>query len=67
MKKNVGGIDRMLRILLGLALLSLLTLLEGPARWLGLIGFIPLGTALFSYCPLYRIFGFDTCPLKKDS
>ncbi|WP_018633434.1 YgaP family membrane protein [Neomegalonema perideroedes] len=67
MKKNVGGIDRILRILLGLALLSLLVLLDGPSRWWGLLGLVPLGTALLSYCPLYPIFGFNTCPLKKDS
>ncbi len=67
MKKNVGGIDRILRILLGLALLSLLILLDGPSRWWGLLGLVPLGTALLSYCPLYPIFGFNTCPLKKDS
>lgn len=66
MTKNVGGIDRILRILVGLALLSLVFLLEGNARWWGLFGLVPLLTGLFSTCPLYSILGFNTCPLKRD-
>ena len=63
MKKNVGGIDKLLRILVGLGLLSLLVVLEGPARWLGLIGLVPLLTAFAGFCPLYAVFGFSSCPL----
>lgn len=62
MKKNVGGIDKVLRILVGLGLLSLLVVLEGPARWLGLVGVVPLLTAIAGYCPLYALFGFSSCP-----
>lgn len=64
MTRNVGSIDRILRIIAGLALLSLLVLLEGNARWWGLIGLVPLLTGLFSACPLYSVFGLSTCPLK---
>lgn len=65
MIQNVGGIDRILRIVVGLALLSLLVLLEGNARWWGLIGLVPLGTALFRWCPAYMLIGTSTCPAKR--
>ena len=65
MKVNVGGIDKALRIIVGIGLLSLIFLVEGPAKWWGLIGLIPLGTGLFSFCPLYALFGLSTCPLEK--
>ena len=61
MKTNVGGIDKVLRIVAGLALLSLIFILEGPARWWGLIGIVPLLTATFSFCPAYLPFGLSTC------
>ena len=41
------------------------TEIDHPLRWAGLIGIVPLATGLFGYCPLYALFGFDTCPLKK--
>lgn len=65
MKTNVGGIDKALRILVGLGLISLLFVLDGAARWLGLIGLVPLLTALFGYCPLYALFGISSCPLQR--
>lgn len=65
MTQNVGGIDRILRILVGLSLLSLLVVLEGNARWWGLIGLIPLGTALLRWCPAYTLIGASTCPAKR--
>lgn len=65
MIQNVGGIDRILRIVVGLALLSLLVLLEGNARWWGLIGLVPLGTALLRWCPAYTLIGVNTCPSKQ--
>ncbi len=67
MKRNVGGIDKVLRIVVGLGLLSLLALAEGSAKWLGLIGLVPLGTALLGYCPLYAILGLSTCPASGKS
>lgn len=64
MKKNVGGIDKILRVVVGLGLLSMLFLAEGAAKWYGLIGLVPLGTGLTGYCPLYSILGLNTCPLS---
>ena len=57
MNKNIGNIDRTLRVVVGLVLLSLLFLLEGKARWFGLIGIIPLLTATVRWCPVYSILG----------
>lgn len=62
MKANVGGIDRVLRIVAGLVLLSLVWIV--PTHW-GWIGLVPLLTGLFSLCPLYSLIGLNTCPLKK--
>jgi hypothetical protein len=60
MKKNVGTLDRWIRIILGIVLLSLLFLLSGGLRWLGLIGLIPLVTGILRYCPLYALFHCST-------
>ena len=65
MKANVGGIDKALRIVVGIGLLSLLLLVDGPAKWWGLLGLIPLGTGLFGICPLYTLLGVSTCPAQK--
>ena len=68
MKANIGGIDKALRIIVGIGLLSLLFLFEGPARWWGLEGLVPLGTGLFGFCPLYALLGLSTCaPQKKGA
>ena len=61
MEKNVGGIDRVVRIVVGLALLSLLFLLEGGGRWWGLTGLVPLATGALGWCPAYLPFGIKTC------
>lgn len=61
MEKNVGGIDRVVRIVVGLALLSLVFLLDGDSRWWGLIGLVPLATAALGWCPAYLPFGIKTC------
>lgn len=65
MTTNVGSIDKAVRVVIGLGLLSLFFLLEGAARWWGLVGIVPLGTALLGYCPLYGLLGLSTCPLEK--
>ena len=62
MNTNVGGIDKVLRIIVGIAVLSLLVWGEGNMRWFGLIGLVPLGTALMGWCPLYTLLGVNTCP-----
>ena len=65
MKHNLGTADRVVRFLLGLGLLSAVFLVEGDIRWLGLIGSIPLLTALTGSCPLYSLLGLSTCPAPK--
>ena len=65
MKLNVGGIDRILRVVAGLALIGL-TLAGMIGGW-GWIGVVPLATGLFSFCPLYTLLGMNTCPLKTKS
>lgn len=62
MTRNIGGIDRALRLIIGLGLLSLLVLLQGDMRWIGLIGLVPLATAALGTCPLYSLIGVSTCP-----
>ena len=66
LKTNVGGIDRILRIVVGLALLAGFFLnADASMRWLYLIGIVPLVTGLMQTCPLYSLFGLSTCPMKK--
>ncbi|AQT46150.1 MULTISPECIES: YgaP family membrane protein [Bartonella] len=64
MKQNLGSVDRIIRIIIGVVLLSLIFILDSGARWFGLIGLIPLITAIIGFCPLYKIFGLSSCPLK---
>lgn len=63
MKKNIGRVDRVIRIILGLALLSLTFI--GPKTMWGLIGFLPLITAIVNFCPVYAILGMNTCSLEE--
>jgi Protein of unknown function (DUF2892) len=63
MKSNVGGIDRILRIVIGLALVAL-TLTGAIGAW-GWIGLVPLATGAMGFCPLYTALGFSSCPMKK--
>lgn len=63
-KRNVGGVDRALRIIVGLILIALVFV--GPKTAWGWIGLVPLGTGLLRTCPLYSLIGLSTCPLKKD-
>ena len=65
MTANVGGTDRILRIVVGIALLSLFFVLEGNARYLGLIGLVMIATGLFRFCPAYTLLGMNTCGMKK--
>jgi len=62
MKSNVGGIDKILRIVAGLALIAW-ALMGGPVwAW---IGVVPLATGLIGWCPAYLLIGANTCPTKK--
>ena len=67
MKINVGNTDRILRIVVGIVILALVFVLEGNARWFGLIGIVPLATGLFRFCPLYALLGLNTCPVKTKN
>ena len=60
MKRNVGTVDRAIRIAAGLVLLSLIFVVEGNARWWGLVGLLPLATGLAGWCALYSLLGIDT-------
>ena len=63
MTPNVGGIDRILRIVLGLVLIGL-TLTGTIGAW-GWLGVVPLATGAIGWCPPYAIFGWNTCSMKK--
>ena len=63
MTKNEGTIDRALRVIVGLVLIALVFV--GPQTAWGWIGLVPLLTGLVGFCPLYRIFGLSTCPIKN--
>ncbi|MBI3547342.1 MAG: DUF2892 domain-containing protein [Gammaproteobacteria bacterium] len=66
MDKNVGSIDKIIRIVIGLALLSLLFILQGNVRWFGLIGVVPILTVVTGWCPVYSLIGVNTCRSKKS-
>jgi hypothetical protein len=59
MEKNVGSVDKMVRIFAGLALISLVFI--GPQTPWGWLGLVPLATGLLNWCPLYRMLGVNTC------
>ncbi len=64
MKANMGGMDRIARILVGVILIALAA--TGQVGWWGWLGVIPLATGFIRFCPLYTLLGINTCPLKKD-
>jgi hypothetical protein len=64
MKANVGGIDRILRIVGGLALIAWALIAGGPAwAW---IGVVPLVTGLINFCPAWSLLGINTCKVKQQ-
>lgn len=63
MKINVGGIDRILRVIFGLAMIAAAAL--GYIGWWGYIGVVLLITGTMQFCPIYRLLGFNTCPIPK--
>lgn len=60
MTRNEHNVERVFRVILGLALLSLVFV--GPQTMWGLIGIVPLVTGLTGICPLYSLLGINTCP-----
>lgn len=64
MKTNVGTLDRVLRIVLGVVLLGLFAM--GSIGAWGLIGLVPLATGMLGFCPLYRVLGIHTCARSRS-
>ena len=67
LKTNVGSLDCVLRIVVGLALIGWFFVDQGTGfwHWAKLIGVVPLLTGLVSSCPLYTVLGLSTCPMKR--
>ena len=63
MKKNIGSVDKIIRIILGIIILALGI---WKCSWWGLIGLIPIATALMGSCPTYLPFGISTCKTKEN-
>lgn len=61
--RNEHVVDRVIRVIAGIALLSLVWI--GPQTAWGWVGLVPLVTGLVGSCPLYRLFGFSTCSIGK--
>jgi len=64
MPTNVGSVDRILRIIVGLGLLAIVFV--GPQTPWGWMGLIPLVTAFIGFCPAYTLFGIRTCPMQNN-
>ena len=61
---NEGTVDRTIRVVVGLIVLSLTVV--GPHSLLGLVGLVPLATGIVGYCPLYSVLGIRTCSAAKS-
>ena len=61
MTRNVGSMDRLIRLVIGVLVLGLYGALEAPWRYVTLLGLIPVGTGLTGNCPIYTLLGIDTC------
>lgn len=64
MNANVGSIDKVIRLILAAVFFSLFFILQGDLKWIGLVGIVPLVTALAGWCPLYTVFGIKTCKMR---
>ncbi len=71
MKINLGSLDRKLRAFVVAPVLVVAGLLAGPGGWLAIVLYVlacvMLATSAFSFCPLYAVFGFRTCPLQQNT
>lgn len=67
MEKNIGSTDKVIRIIVGLAILSLFFILEGNSRWFALIGLGPILTTFIGWCPAYTLIGVSTHKPKTDN
>ncbi len=62
MKKNVGSVDKVIRIVAAIAIGGIGIAYQS---WWGLLAIVPIATAFLGTCPLYSVFGIGTCPAKK--
>ena len=65
MTVNVGKLDRIIRVIVGIVLLAIVFI--GPQTLWGLLGIIPLATGLFRFCPLYTLIGFNSCSSSEKT
>ena len=65
MTKNVGSVDRAVRILAGVVLIALAA--TGTVGWWGWLGIVPLATGLIGWCPPYSLLGINTCAVRAKS
>lgn len=65
MTKNVGSVDRTVRILAGIVLIALAA--TGTVGWWGWLGIVPLATGLLGWCPPYSLLGINTCAVRAKS
>ena len=63
MKANEGTVDRILRVIVGAGILSLAFI--GPQTPWAYLGAVPLVTGLVGFCPVYALFGINTCGVRK--
>ena len=63
MKVNIGGIERVLRIVVGIVLIGLVV--TGQIGWWGWLGVVPLATGLIGWCPPYAMLGINTCKTRR--
>lgn len=66
MQTNIGRTDRTTRIVIGVVLLSLAFVLPASLKWLSFVAIIPLVTAFVRWCPLYTLFGLNTCSMSRS-
>ena len=64
MSRNEGSLDRVLRVIVGLVLVSLVFV--GPKVVWGWVGLVPILTGLIGYCPAYSLIGLNTCKARRD-
>lgn len=67
MKQNIGTVDKVIRLILGIVLMSLYFLLDGGLKYISILGIILILTAFINYCPLYTLFGINTCSTDKQN
>ncbi len=63
--RNMGRLDRLVRLVIGVLILGLYGALDPPLKYLTLVGLIPVGTALTGTCPLYSLLGISTCSSRS--